>query len=51
TLAWMALDILPVPAASTGAESLFSRSKEVTTDCRFWLDPDMLEQILSLNWH
>ncbi len=51
TLARMALDILPIPAASTGAESLFSRAKEVTTDRRSRLDPDILEEIECLSWH
>ncbi len=50
TIARIAIDILPVPAASVGAESLFSRSKEVTTDRRSRLDPDLLEQIQSLSW-
>ncbi|TFK82993.1 hypothetical protein K466DRAFT_628748, partial [Polyporus arcularius HHB13444] len=51
TLARMALDVLPIPAASTGAESLFSRAKEVTTDRRSRLDPDILEEIECLSWH
>ena len=51
TLACMALDILPIAAASVGAESLFSRAKEVSTDRRSWLDPDMFEQIECLKYH
>ncbi len=51
TLAHLALNILPVPAASTGAESLFSRAKDVTTDRCSRLDPDILEAIECLNWH
>ncbi len=51
TIACMAIDILPVAAASTGAESLFSRAKEVTTDRRSRLDPELLEQIQTLSWH
>ncbi len=51
TLSRMALDILPIPAASTGAESLFSRAKEVTTDRRSRLDPEILEQVECLSWH
>ena len=48
----MALDILPVAGASTGVESLFSRAKQVATDRRSTLDPDVFEHIecLHYNW-
>ena len=47
----MALDILPIAAASVGAESLFSRAKEVATDRRSRLDPDLFEQIECLKYY
>ena len=38
-LGHMALDILPIAAASVGIELLFSRAKEVSMDHRASLDP------------
>lgn len=51
TLARMALDILPIAAASVGVESLFSRAKHVATDHRASLDPDLFEQIECLHYY
>ncbi len=50
TLARMALDILPIAAASVGAEALFSQGKEVLTDRRSRLDPALFEQLQCLNF-
>ena len=47
----MALDILPIAAASVGIESLFSHAKEVSTDRRASLDPELFEQIECLKYH
>ena len=46
----MALDILPIPAASVGVESLFSRAKQVATDQHACLDPELFEQIECLKY-
>ena len=48
----MALNILPVAAATVGVESLFSRSKELLTDRRSRLSPIVVDQIQCLehNW-
>ena len=48
----MAVDILAIPAASVGVESLFSRAKRVATDQRACLDLELFEQIkcLKYNW-
>ena len=48
----MALNILPVAAATVGVESLFSRSKELLTDRRSRLSPIVIDQIQCLehNW-
>ena len=51
TLARMALDILPIPAASVGVESLFSRAKEVATARRSRLSPKTFEQIECLHYY
>ncbi|PIL25949.1 hypothetical protein GSI_11703 [Ganoderma sinense ZZ0214-1] len=51
TLARIALDILPIAAASVGVESLFSRAKHVATDHRASLDPDIFEQIECLHYY
>ena len=51
TLGCMALDILPIAAASVGIESLFSHAKEVSTDHRASLDPELFEQIECLKYH
>ncbi len=50
TLARIALDILPIAAASVGAEALFSQGKEVLTDRRSRLDPELFEQVQCLNF-
>lgn len=47
----MALDILPIAAASVGAEALFSQGKEVMTDRRSRLDPELFEHLQCLNAH
>ncbi len=48
----MALDVLPAAGAMVGAESLFSRCKEVTTDRQSRLSPHVLEELQCLehNW-
>lgn len=46
----MAVDILAIPAASVGIESLFSRAKRVATDQRACLDPELFEQIECLKY-
>ncbi len=51
TVARIALDILPTPAATVGVESLFSRSKEVMTDRRSRLDLLLFEQLQCLHYH
>ncbi len=51
THARMALDILPIPAASVGVESLFSHGKEVLTDRRSRLAPVVFEQVQCLEHH
>ncbi len=51
TLARIALDILPIPAATVGVESLFSRGKETITDRRSRLDPGLFEQLQVLHYH
>ena len=51
TVARIALDILPVPAAGVGVESLFSRGKEVMADRRSRLDPALFEQLQCLHYH
>ena len=50
-LGHMALDILPIAAASVGIESLFSRAKEVSTDHCASLDPELFEQSKCLKYH
>ena len=45
----MALDVLPIPAASVGVESLFSRAKEVATDRRATIGTTLFEAIECLN--
>lgn len=52
TLARIALDILPIPASSVSVERLFSRCKQVSTDCRSRLGPELFEwlQCLSHYW-
>lgn len=49
----LALDVLPAAGATVGAECLFSRCKQVTTDRWSRLSPHVLEQIQCLehNWH
>ena len=49
----MAVDVLSIPAASVGVESLFSHAKQVATDQHACLDPDLFEQIecLKYTWH
>lgn len=51
TLARIALDILPVPASSVSVERLFSRAKEVSTDRRSRLGPDVFEWLECLNYY
>ena len=46
----MAVDILAIPAASVGVESLFSCAKRVATDQRACLDPELFEQIECLKY-
>lgn len=46
----MAVDILAIPAASVGVESLFLRAKQVATDQRACLDPELFEQIECLKY-
>lgn len=52
TLARMVLDILPIPASSVSSERLFSCAKQVSTDRRTQLAPNVFEAIeaLNLNW-
>lgn len=47
----MAINILPIPGASVGLESLFSWAKEVATDWHSLLDPEIFEQIECLKYH
>ncbi|OJT06528.1 Zinc finger BED domain-containing protein RICESLEEPER 2 [Trametes pubescens] len=49
TLARMALDILPIPASSVAVERLFSRAREVSTDRRSRLGPDLFEWLECLH--
>lgn len=51
TLARIALDVLPVPASSVSVERLFSRAKEVSTDRRSRLGPDVFEWLECLNYY
>ncbi|EJF60760.1 hypothetical protein DICSQDRAFT_25739, partial [Dichomitus squalens LYAD-421 SS1] len=51
TLGRMSIDILPIAAASVDIESLFSRAKQVSTDRRSTLDPELFEQIKCLKYH
>ena len=46
----MALDILPIPAALVGVESLFSCVKWVATDQHACLDLELFEQIKCLKY-
>ena len=52
TLARIALDILPIPGSSVSCEQLFSRAKQVTTDRRSRIAPDLIEALecLQYNW-
>ena len=52
TLARIALDILPIPGSSVSCERLFSRTKQVTTDRRSSIGPDLIEALecLQYNW-
>ena len=47
----MALDILPIPAPSVGAESLFSRAKEVATARRSRLKHTTFESLECLHYY
>ena len=51
TVARITLDILPVPAATVGVESLFSRGKEVMADRCSRLDPALFKQLQCLHYH
>ncbi|KAL1948836.1 hypothetical protein VTO73DRAFT_10642 [Trametes versicolor] len=51
TLARMALDILPVPASSVSVKQLFLQAKELSTDCRLCLGPDVFEWLECLNYY
>ena len=51
TLARIALDVLPIAAATVCVESLFSRGKETITDRRSQLDPELFEQLQALHYH
>ncbi|TFK88465.1 hypothetical protein K466DRAFT_455978, partial [Polyporus arcularius HHB13444] len=48
THARLALDILPIAAATVAVESLFSHGKEVITDRRSRLAPATFEQVQCL---
>ena len=52
TLARLALDILPIPGSSVSCERLFSHAKQVTTDRRSSIGPDLIEALecLQYNW-
>lgn len=50
-MACTTLYILAIAAASTGVKSVFSRAKEVTTNCRSRLNATIFEQIECLNYH
>ncbi|EIW57565.1 hATC-domain-containing protein, partial [Trametes versicolor FP-101664 SS1] len=51
TLARMALDILPIPASSVAVERLFSHAKQVSTDRRSRLGPDLFKWLECLSHH
>ncbi|TFK79492.1 hypothetical protein K466DRAFT_505448, partial [Polyporus arcularius HHB13444] len=51
TVGQISPNVMAIPSSSVEVEELFSRGKQVSTDCRSCLGADTFEELQTLNCH